>query len=146
MTKQELIRSFVNAPSKCKQQCMYQKQCHMGDFCVLKEAALIMSSDAVRIAELDDKLTRQKEVEKSDKARIAFLEERCTDYYDSIHDYNGGVVKKLYISPKRKMAAERRRRTVAARAKDKTQFDGDPRYAQNSSDPASKEAAPEVVV
>lgn len=158
MTREELIRSFRNVSARCKQQCPYQKVCHYGDFCPMAEAALVMSADATRIAALEEKInvlkteleeqanTNQK-VRDAMQREIDILDAQCYDYYDMIKAYNGGVEKQLYISPKRKYAKERLRRTLRdkklKKTKDLTELDGDPRYAKTTPKPKQPE---EVVI
>lgn len=141
MTREEMIKSFANAPGRCKMQCPYQKQCHNSDFCVFKEAALIIAADQEKIRELTEQARTMRDLVKIIHQYAKYMEERCFDYYKMIHDYNGGVEKKLWIPPKRRLATMRRRKTVAAKKKalrDRTLMDGDPQYAQPSSPPQEK--------
>ena len=130
MTREEMIRSFSNAKGRCKMQCPYSFACNKGNDCVFKDAALVMAADANRMVELKEQLEILKGINKLQLAYTRFMEDRCFDYYDMIHDYNGGVIKKLYISPKRKMAAKRKRRTIKAKKlRNRELMDGDPQYA-----------------
>lgn len=150
MTREEMIRSFANTSARCKLQCPYSKTCHHGDFCIFKEVALMLSADKTRLAEMEEQVRIMKELCYVQLGYARYMEQRCFDYYDMIHAYNGGVEKKLWIPPRRRMAAERRRKTKAAKAaeakrvRDKTKLDGDPQYAQNITPP--REEAEEVIV
>ena len=144
MTKEEMIRSFNNVKHRCKQQCPYQRTCKNGDFCVLREAALIMASDAIRMKEMEQQIKTLRDLNYLQLDYARFMEERCYDYYDSIHDYNEGVIKKLNISPKRKMAMMRRKKTQKLKQyRDRTKMDGDPRYEKTFT--VSKEAPEEMI-
>jgi len=129
-TRPELIKSFANINTKCKQQCPYNNVCERGDFCVFKQAALIMRADDTRV-QLADRRAEAAIAEARLQAEVAKqYEDVCFQYYDMIHDYNGGVVKKLYIPPARKMATKRLRRTLKARRL--VDRDGKPEYAPKS--------------
>ena len=136
MTREEMIRSFVNVPGRCKQQCPYQDRCHHGDFCVFKEAALIMSADKEKIDNLREQIKTLRGLTKMVADYAGYMESRCYEYYDMIHDYNGGIVKQMYIPPKRKMAAKRMKATK--RLRNRELMDGDPRYADPSIVPDEK--------
>lgn len=142
MTREEMIRSFVNVPGRCRQQCPYQDRCHHGDFCVFKEAALVMSADKEKIENLRKQIQTLRDLIKIVGDYGSYMESRCFEYYDMIHDYNGGVTKKLYIPPKRKMAAKRLKKTKMLRNREL--MDGDPKYADPSNIPKPK--VEEVVV
>jgi hypothetical protein len=123
---------------------MYSKTCCNGAFCVLKEAALILAADANRRLELDERIDHWKNVCQYQNDYIKRLEQRCYAYYDMIHLYNGGVINKLWIPPRRKAAMRtyrlRQQRKLeerrVQREKEKTlkklriaeEMDGDPRY------------------
>ena len=153
MTREEISRSFVNLSGRCKMNCPYSLQCNHGDYCVMKEAALIMNSDASKIAELTEQNRILKSLNMLQLNYTKFMEERCYAYYDMIHDYNGGVVKKLYIAPKRKMAIQRRKNAARkARKREEEmekleleEMDGDPRYAMRNS-AKSDYPAEEIIV
>ena len=130
MTREEMIRSFVNVPARCGQKCPYQDRCHHGDFCVFKEAALIMSADKEKMENLRKQIYTLRDLIKIVGDYGAYMESRCFEYYDMIHDYNGGVEKQLYIPPRRKMAAKRRKKTKMLRNREL--MDGDPQYADPS--------------
>lgn len=142
MTREEMIRSFVNVPGRCRQQCPYQDRCHHGDFCVFKEAALIMSADKEKIENLREQIHTLRDLVKLVGNYGEYMESRCVEYYDMIHAYNGGVEKKLYIPPRRKLAAKRRKKAKMLRNREL--MDGDPKYADPSI--VHQEKIEEVVV
>lgn len=132
MTREEMIKSFANVPGRCKRQCPYVDKCNFGNFCVFKEAALVMSRDAAKINNLEHQLDIMSSFAKLLNNYIVHLEDICHRYYDMIHDYNGGVVKKLYIPGRRKRATKvkpKRPKMNAKKARDGV-YDGDPLYEQ----------------
>ena len=142
MTREEMMRSFVNAPERCRQNCPYQDRCQRGDFCVFKEAALIMSADKERIGVLERQIKMLRDLIKMVGDYGSYMEACCFDYYDMIHDYNGGAVKEMRLEKRRKKAARRRRQLKKLRNHEL--MDGDPRYAEPVSEP--KEKIEEVIV
>ena len=129
-TRAELIKSFANVSTRCKQQCPYNNVCDHGDYCVFKQAALIMRADDTRVHQADRRADAAINEARIQAGVAKELENVCFQYYDMIHDYNGGVVKKLYIPPARKMATKRLRRTL--KGKRLVDRDGKPEYAPKS--------------
>ena len=146
MKRDEMIRSFANAPGVCKQQCPYQSQCHHGDYCVFKEVALLLSADAEKIDNLKTQVRMLRDLCGMIINYGKYMEKSCFDYYDAIYAYNGGVEKKLWIPRKRELAARRRRKTMKAKKmlRDRELMDGDPRYADPNAHHA--EPIPETIV
>lgn len=128
MTKAEMIKSFANVPGRCKMQCPYSADCQHGDYCIFKSVALTLSADNAKISELEEQKKILRGLCELQLNYTKYLEERCLDYYDMIHDYNGGVEKKLWIPPKRKYATKRRKKTVKM-LRNRELMDGDPKYA-----------------
>lgn len=127
MTRGEMIKSFANVSARCKFQCPYSNTCDSGNFCIFKEVALLLNRDDVNDRYQKEKLMGLKNIAEWMTDYIRFLEAICKDYYDMIHDYNGGVVKKLRIPGKRKKVLSGRPPRMARR--DRSAYDGDPRYA-----------------
>lgn len=152
MTREELARVFMSLPGRCKFNCPFSAQCQNGDFCVLKEAALVMLSDASKIRELTEQNGLLKSLGLLQLNYTKFMEERCFEYYDMIHAYNGGVVKQMRLSPKRKMAIQRRKRAARKMKENLKQpkrvedMDGNPDYALKTSENTVSEHYPEVFI
>ena len=145
MKREEMLKSFPNAPGICKQQCPYQGQCHHGDFCVFKEVALLLTADQEKIRYLQAQIKALRDFSKLVLDYGRHMENSCYDYYDAIYAYNGGVEKKLWIPRKRQLATKRRKRNKKLKQlRNRELMDGDPRYA----DPDAKRYEPvqEVIV
>lgn len=143
MTKQDMIKSFANVPGRCKMTCPYSAGCHHGDYCIFKAVALTIQADTAKIKELEKQRNILRGLVDMLRKYAGYLEARCLDYYDMIHDYNGGVEKKLWIPPRRKYAAQRRKKTIK-KLRNRELMDGDPRYAENIS--PHSEPVEEVIV
>jgi len=139
MTKEEMMRSFLNVRGRCKQNCPYQGQCNGGVLCIFREAALIMRADNERITELKEQRETMRALAELILGYANFMEGRCYEYYDMIHAYNCGHVNKMDLPRYRVLATRKRKRTRKMNA-EKEKFyrqhpelkDGDPRFAMPS--------------
>lgn len=128
------MASFANISETCNYNCPYVDSCHNRQYCVFKEIALIMRSDKNRIAELEESLRLMKVMAKSELEYSQGLERACGDYYEMIHDFNSGINKKVVVAGRRKKASSVNY-PPKLRKKDKTIYDGDPKYGIRLSDP-----------
>ncbi len=129
-----MMASFANVSETCDYKCPYVESCRNRQVCIFKEVALIMRSDKNRIAELEEALRLMKVMSKAELEYSQSLERVCYDYYDMIHDFNGGVVKKVTIPGKHQNAPKLNYRPRMPK-RDKTVYDGDPKYGIRLTDP-----------
>lgn len=145
MTREECIMAFNNAKAICKMQCPYADKCQNGKYCVFLNAALVMQTDKAYIEKLETELNTVMGLFRLFNAYVKDVENINATYHDLIQKHNR--VAKMTVSDAR--VNNRRRKIYKKRvkkAKDKTQFDGDPRYADEPISQNDYDSSKEVIV
>lgn len=124
MTPQEIAMEMMSACNTCQgTKCLYRTRCGGHNHtCPLKEVAMTLRAQEVRIEALENELKMNKEIVKAQKEEIESLNKTNNDYCKLVNAFRAG-----YRPPKpTKKGKPRRGRPIK---RDLIEMDGDERYA-----------------
>ena len=149
MTREELIRAFGHVDGRCHQKCPFANRCRLGQECVMRDAAMILTSDKSRMELLEKQIDALKisMAVISDYAKS--VEETAIEYYKAIRAYCSGETR-LQFMPKNMREYKKKHfrmpKVKKPTARDKTIYDGNPLYAQEEEPKQKNVWAKEVMI